>query len=127
MKRLPIDFVILGHKYASALSDTLTSDSSGSVIYYLGERVDYEYFVTQVQQLTKNLYGQMTFIFDTTMVDDKPNLTNYFVYLKAMFPKARIIAVAPGLRNRELISNIYSCGVYDLLTPDVSSYPDSQR
>ena len=127
MKRLPIDYVILGNKYASALSDYLTSDSSGSVIFYLGEKVDYQYFVSQVQQLAKNLYTAMTFIFDTTMAEDKANLTQYFVYLKATFPKSRIIAVAPGLKNRELISNIYSCGVYDLLTLDVSGYADAQK
>jgi hypothetical protein len=54
-------------------------------------------------------------------------LTQYFVYLRATFPKSRIIAVAPGLRNRELISNILTCGVYDLLTLDVSGYADAQN
>ena len=127
MKRLPIDYAILGHTYASALSDYLSADGSGSVIYYLGEMVNYEYFAHQLQKLAKNIYLKMTIVFDISMVEDKAKLTQYFVYLKAMFPNSRVIAVAPGLQNEALISNILCCGIYDIVNDDLSSLTDSQR
>ena len=127
MKRLPIDYAILGHKYASALSDCLSSDGSGSVIYYLGEMVNYEYFSNQLQKLAKNIYLKMTIIFDISMVEDKAKLTQYCIYLRAMFPKSRIIVVAPGLNSEALISNILCCGIYDIVTDDLGSLNDSQK
>ena len=127
MKRLPIDYAILGHTYASALSDYLSADGSGSVIYYLGEMVNYEYFANQLQKLAKNIYLKMTIVFDISMVEDKAKLTQYFVYLRAMFPSSRIIAVAPGLQNDALISNILSCGIYDIVNDNLDSLTDAQR
>ena len=44
-----------------------------------------------------------------------------------MFPSSRVIVVAPGLENEALISNILSCGIYDIITDNLSTLSDSQR
>ena len=44
-----------------------------------------------------------------------------------MFPSSRIIAVAPGLQNDALISNILSCGIYDIVNDNLDSLTDAQR
>ena len=106
----PIDYAILGHTYASALSDYLSAD--GSMIYCLGEIVNYEYFAHQLQKLAKNIYLKMMIVFDISMVEENPLYYYYNIldiehfgddsYFEEMYKILECMIYMRSLRNNIL-------------------------